>query len=66
MSQTGKMTNDKNAKLPDLNRREFVLVLALVVLIVLIGVFPNFVLNPMQASITELLNAHSVTTLLVR
>lgn len=62
----GPVTNEKNRKLPDLNRRELLLVLALVVFIVLIGVFPNYVLNPMQASIAELLKAHGVTTLLVR
>jgi NADH:ubiquinone oxidoreductase subunit 4 (subunit M) len=47
-----------------LNRREFVLVLALVVFIVLIGIFPNYVLNPMQASITELLNQTTMAGLI--
>ncbi len=59
----GPVTNEKNKKLPDLNRRELVLVLALVVFIVLIGIFPNYVLNPMQASIVELLNQTSVAGL---
>lgn len=52
----GPVANEKNKNLPDLNRREFVLVLALVVFIVLIGIFPNYLLNPMQATVTELLN----------
>ena len=52
----GPVTNEKNKNLPDLNRREFVLVAALVILIVVIGVMPNLLLNPMQASITDLLS----------
>jgi NADH-quinone oxidoreductase subunit M len=51
----GPVTNAGNRQLPDLNRRELLLVLALVVLIVLIGVAPSYLLNPMQASITNLL-----------
>jgi NADH-quinone oxidoreductase subunit M len=60
----GPVTNDKNKNLPDLNRREFALLLALAVFIVLIGIFPNYVLNPMQASIIELLNIDIVAGLL--
>lgn len=60
----GPITNEKNKTLPDLNRREFALVLALAVLIVLIGVFPNYVLNPMQASIGNLLNTSTVAGLI--
>jgi NADH-quinone oxidoreductase subunit M len=60
----GPVTNDKNKHLPDLNRRELVLVSALVVFIVFIGVFPNYVLEPMQASIVELLNQTSVAGLI--
>jgi NADH-quinone oxidoreductase subunit M len=52
----GPVTNEKNKKVLDLNRRELVLVLALVVFIVFIGIFPNTVLNPMQASISNLLS----------
>ncbi len=59
----GPVTIEKNKTLPDLTRREFVLLLALVVFIVLIGVFPNFVLNPMQASIGALLNPNAVAGL---
>lgn len=65
-SMQGPVTSEKNKTLPDLNRREFVLVLALVVFIILIGIFPNYVLNPMQASITELLKASSGVTFLPR
>ncbi len=59
----GPVTNEKNKHLPDLNRRELVLVVALVVLIVVIGIVPNLLLNPMQASITELLNQPNVAGL---
>lgn len=60
----GPVTNDANKKLPDLNRREFILALALAAFIVLLGIFPNIVLDPMQASITELLNQTTVAGLL--
>lgn len=60
----GPVTNEKNKHLPDLNRRELVLVLALVVFIVLIGIFPNYFLNPMQSSITELLKPSAVAGLI--
>jgi NADH:ubiquinone oxidoreductase subunit 4 (subunit M) len=46
-----------------LNRRELALLVAVALLIVLIGVFPNYVLNPMQASITQLLGTGGVTLL---
>lgn len=51
----GPVTNEKNKNLPDLNRRELVLLAVLAVLILLIGVFPNLLLEPMQASIAALL-----------
>lgn len=60
----GPVTHEKNKHLPDLNRRELVLVVALVILIVVIGVMPNLLLNPMQASITELLNQPNVAGLI--
>lgn len=59
----GPVTHEKNKTLADLTRREFVLVLALVVFIVLIGIFPNYLLNPMQASVTEILNQTSTAGL---
>lgn len=60
----GPVTNEKNKHLPDLNRREFILVAVMVVLIVVIGVLPNLLLNPMQASISELLSPSNVAGLL--
>lgn len=59
----GPVANEKNAHLSDLNRRELALVLALVVFIVLIGVYPNLILAPMQQSVVNLLNLHPVTAL---
>jgi len=60
----GPLTNEKNKNLPDLNRRELALTLALVALIILIGVMPNLFLNPMQASIAALLNPSNVAGLI--
>ncbi len=60
----GPVTNEKNKQLPDLNRRELALLVAFAVLIVAIGVAPNLFLNPMQASIAELLNPSNVAGLI--
>lgn len=60
----GPVTNEKNKHLPDLNRRELVLVAVMIALIVVIGVLPNLLLNPMQASISELLSPSNVAGLL--
>lgn len=60
----GPVTNEQNRRLPDLSRREFALLLVLAILIVVIGVAPNVLLHPMQASITELLNSTNVAGLL--
>lgn len=59
----GPVTNVKNKQLPDLNAREFVLLLALAVLILVIGIAPNLLLDPMQSSITNLLAQSSVAGL---
>ncbi len=52
----GQVTNPKNSGLPDLSARELALLVALVVFIVAVGVYPRFVLDPMQASIANLLS----------
>ncbi|MGB8646247.1 MAG: NADH-quinone oxidoreductase subunit M [Anaerolineae bacterium] len=52
----GQVTNEKNSKLPDLSSRELALLVVLVVLIVVLGVYPRLVLDPMQASLLNLLS----------
>lgn len=59
----GPLTNDKNKSVPDLNRRELTLLVVLMILIVVIGVFPNLVLNSMQASVVSLLSQSNATAL---
>ena len=54
-AMNGPITNDANKNLPDLSRREIALMVALVVFIVWIGVYPRTFLDPMQASVTNLL-----------
>ncbi len=51
----GPITNDANKNLPDLSPREIALLVALVVFIVWIGVYPRTFLDPMQASVINLL-----------
>lgn len=52
----GQVTDEKNAHLPDLSRRELGLLIALVIGIIVIGVAPRLLLDPMQASVTNLLS----------
>lgn len=52
----GPITNAANKNLPDLSPREIALLVALVVFIVWIGVYPKTFLDPMQASVTNLLS----------
>ncbi len=51
----GQITNDKNLLLPDLSRREIALLSVLVVFVILLGVYPRLVLDPMQASVATVL-----------
>ncbi len=52
----GPITNPENEQLPDLNRREVLVLVPLVALIVLIGVAPNLFLAPMQPSVEALVD----------
>ncbi len=52
----GPITHDENKALPDLSVREIVLLVALVVFIVWIGVYPKTFLDPIQASVMQLLS----------
>jgi NADH-quinone oxidoreductase subunit M len=60
----GPVRNPENKNLADLTRGELALVLSLAALIVVIGVFPNLLLNPMQASVQNLLNQTNVAGLI--
>jgi NADH-quinone oxidoreductase subunit M len=52
----GAVTNEKNAHLPDLTPREWVVLVPIVALTVLMGVFPNLFLKPIGPSVERLLN----------
>lgn len=52
---TGPLTNEHNKSLKDLNVREIALLVALVVFIIWIGVYPKTFLDPIQASVSQLL-----------
>ena len=49
----GPITNDKNAKLPDLQPREWASVLPLCALAIAMGVFPSLFLAPMELSVKK-------------
>ncbi len=51
----GKLDKEANRQLADLSRREIVVLLPIVVLIVLIGVYPNAFLSKMEPTVEQLL-----------
>jgi NADH-quinone oxidoreductase subunit M len=51
----GPVTSDKNAALPDLQPREWAVLLPVATLVVLMGVLPNLFLRPMEPSIERML-----------
>jgi NADH-quinone oxidoreductase subunit M len=55
-AMAGPVTNEANKNLPDLSPREIGLLVALVVVIIWIGVYPRTFLDPMQPSIINLLS----------
>ncbi|MGE0787998.1 MAG: NuoM family protein [Sandaracinaceae bacterium] len=52
----GPVSNEKNENLSDLSARERWILAPLVVLVFWIGLFPNFFLHPMEASVNEFVN----------
>jgi NADH-quinone oxidoreductase subunit M len=51
----GTVTNEQNASLPDLQPREWVVIAPIVALAVVMGVFPNLFLRPIEPSVTRTL-----------
>jgi NADH-quinone oxidoreductase subunit M len=52
----GPVTNEKNASLPDLQPREWLVIAPIVATAILMGVFPNLFLKPMGPSVERMLN----------
>jgi NADH-quinone oxidoreductase subunit M len=52
----GPVTNDKNARLPDLQPREWAIIVPIIAVAVLMGVFPNLFLRPIEPSVQRMLN----------
>ncbi len=51
----GKLENKENARLKDLSAREISLLLPIVALIIVIGVYPNFILSKMEPTVNSLI-----------
>ncbi len=54
----GPVTNEKNKDLKDLNLREFVVLIPLVLLMFFMGLFPNYFLRKMDASVENLVSVY--------
>ncbi len=57
----GEVTHAENQNLPDLSRRELVTLTALCVPIIVIGLYPYFILGPMQTSVADVVNGLATT-----
>src|SRR5262249_56630512 len=51
----GPVTNEKNASLPDLAPREWAVIVPVIAIAVVMGVFPNVFLRPIEPSVTRTL-----------
>jgi NADH-quinone oxidoreductase subunit M len=49
-------TNEKWGLLPDVNTRELIMLVPLAVIILVLGIFPSFMLNVMTSSVNNLIN----------
>jgi NADH-quinone oxidoreductase subunit M len=52
----GPVTNEKNASLPDLSLREWIVLVPIIALTILMGVLPNLFLKPIEPSAARMLN----------
>jgi NADH-quinone oxidoreductase subunit M len=52
----GPVTNEKNERLPDLTPREWVVIVPIIALAVVMGVFPNIFLRPIEPAVDRMLN----------
>jgi NADH-quinone oxidoreductase subunit M len=51
----GPVTNEKNALLPDLEMREYLVIVPIVAVAILMGVFPNLFLKPIEPSVNRMI-----------
>src|SRR3954463_18662 len=52
----GPVTNEKNAALPDLQPREWLVIVPIIAVAILMGVLPNVFLRPIEPSVERMLN----------
>ena len=55
----GEITNDKVKALKDMNYSEFITLIPLLILVVLLGVYPNIILNTISASVENLVSVYN-------
>ena len=59
----GPVTNEKNANLPDLRPREWLVIVPIIAVAILMGVLPNLFLRPIEPSVERMLNRfHNTAT----
>jgi NADH-quinone oxidoreductase subunit M len=51
----GPVTNEKNASLQDLQPREWLVIVPIVAVAILMGVFPNLFLKPIEPSVNKMI-----------
>ena len=56
----GNITNDKLKNILDLNLREKTIMIPLIIVIIIIGIFPNIFLEPMRLPIENIINNYEI------
>ena len=56
----GNITNDKLKNILDLNLREKIIMIPLIIVIIIIGIFPNIFLEPMRLPIENIINNYEI------
>jgi NADH-quinone oxidoreductase subunit M len=54
----GPVTNEKNANLPDLRPREWLVIVPIIAVAILMGVLPNLFLRPIEPAVERMLNQY--------
>ena len=56
----GQITNEKLKNIKDLNLREKIIMVTLVIMVIVIGIFPNIFLEPMRLPIENIIENYEI------
>ena len=56
----GTLSNEKLTNILDLNFREIIIMVPLIIVVIIIGIFPNIFLEPMRIPIQNIINNYQI------